>query len=70
MILTMAQAQAIYAAMCELNNVGGRLGCEIDVFTHVKEMASGAIYVSHDTRNSGVERHADQAAFAAAYGLE
>lgn len=71
MILHKSQAEAVYSAMCALNNVGakfnefvfsGRNGPE------VRNMGAGNILV--DDGYEGVERYASQAAFATAYGLQ
>lgn len=65
-ILSAVQAEAVYRAMCELNNVGGRL----EVVIHgvrVKERTSGIIQI--DSKSRG-ELFLNQAAFAAAYGLD
>lgn len=49
MILNKAQAQAVYDAMCELNNVGGLLHCRINkdaaAWIHVKEHMTDEINV-------------------------
>lgn len=76
MILTITQAKAVYKAMCELNNVGARLG-ELDfdglpsgVFITVFDFGTAGIHVKK-TRGGLIrtEGHVNQAAFAAAYGL-
>ncbi len=77
LILNASQAEAVYSAMCVLNNVSAR----IDAFfyaeaIHVREIPDGRI-VTHRTA-SGVpgmsviapEVHASQSAFATAYGLQ
>lgn len=69
MILTQAQAEAVYSAMCTLNNVDGRITCSIQAFITVKETFLGHVYVSHMNRE-GLERYDNQAAFATAYGLQ
>jgi len=69
MILNQAQAEAVYSAMCALNNVSGVIKCRIDAI-EVVEHANRLVVV-----NSGCgagyqsERYEDQAAFATAYGL-
>lgn len=79
-ILTQAQAEAVYSAICALNNVGLRGVAEWEqVFDtgyypkrkeqfEVREQRDGSILV----RILGVdgEAYADQSAFAAAYGLQ
>ena len=67
-ILTQAQAEAVYSAMCALNNVGGRIGAALGDGCMVREDSDGEIYISHDVWR--LEYHADQAAFATAYGLQ
>ena len=70
MILNKAQAEAVYRAMCELNNVGGRISGTI-VFPDdmaVSSWSEGEFTVS--AGNGAGEFYADQAAFAAAYALE
>ena len=69
MILAQAQAEAVYSAMCALNNVAGRINCTVQEFITVKETVLGHVYVSHMNRE-GLERYEDQAAFATAYGLQ
>lgn len=79
MILNKAQAEAVYGAMCILNNVNARVVAEWEqVFDtgyypprkeqfDVRQNLSGSIHV----RIIGVdgESYVDQAAFAAAYNL-
>lgn len=67
MILTPAQAEAVYRAMCELNNIGGRIDARIG-YTRVNETVSVGILVTAPGQST--EQHNDQAAFAAAYGLQ
>lgn len=73
LILNKSQAEAVFSAMCALNNVGMR----IDAFggtdmTHIRETPDGRIVI-HKTiehiDSTRSERHASQAAFATAYGL-
>lgn len=70
-ILTKAQAEAVYRAMCELNNIGGKLTTELQPskdqigLIEVRENKVGEVLVLSDK----CEIHADQAAFAAAHGL-
>lgn len=78
MILNQAQAEAVYSAMCALNNVGGRSHVRINAarggLIHVNELPDGAIQlwrgdaVGYPT--GAIENYADQSAFAAAYGLD
>ena len=67
MILNKSQAEAVYAAMCALNNVGGiyLLNIETPEFS-AKEDTYG---IKLRDVKGVIERHADQAAFAAAYSL-
>ena len=72
MILNKAQAEAIYSAMCALNNVSGRISGTI-VFPDdmaVTCWSEGDSTVSAVDGNGASEYYADQAAFAAAYTLE
>lgn len=81
MILTQAQAEAVYSAMCALNNVTSNSGTEISFvsttergmarFT-VTESAGGEINVTLGpvAKPQAVECFDHQAAFAAAYGLQ
>lgn len=68
-ILNSSQAQAVYAAMCALNNVGGKIdriylqGGQI----RVHEDTTGRIFV--DSKLDGEEFYISQVGFAAAYGL-
>lgn len=77
-ILTRAQAEAVYSAMCALNKVGAKVDVTFgnpDDGIHVHEYkwpGSKNVYVYG--MNMGVvmrdECYADQSAFAAAYGLD
>lgn len=78
MILNQSQAEAVYSAMCALNNVGGRVDARIPedgaVVTRVCDTLSGEIHISIENRivlgsSEIVELHEDQSAFATAYGL-
>lgn len=81
-ILTTGQAEAIYAAMCELNNVGAPLSVRIPTTSRpalesgnlieVYEFEEGPIQVAkiENGKTAVMESHADQSAFAAAYGIE
>lgn len=83
MILTQAQAKAIYDAVVALNNVTAASGTEVSFVgakedgdltrITVSENAGGEISVTIGIKKSILsqsEMHMDQAAFAAAYGLE
>ena len=74
--LTRAQAEAVYTAMCALNNVGGLI---VATFRdnegrgiRVRELAGGTVRVTTDTcgHPSEQERHDNQAAFVTAYNLQ
>lgn len=74
MILNQAQAEAVYSAMCALNNVGGKLDVKIPagngLCTRVFEAMQGIILITEDTSMSiNRERHANQSDFATAYNL-
>lgn len=66
-ILNQAQADALYNAMCHLNNVCGRI--EVSLRNcRVQEYANGSIRIS--TSRGRVEMYDNQSAFATAYGLQ
>ena len=77
MILTQAQAEAVYSAMCALNNVGGILHTRIKAtpgaFIHVNKLPSGHMQLwpgdAGGNPTGPLESHHNQAAFATAYGL-
>ncbi len=66
LILNNEQAEAIYSAMCALNNVGGRL-CRalLNDDIEVSERSNGTIQIF----GADPEQHANQHAFATAYSL-
>ncbi|MDR6216213.1 hypothetical protein [Paracidovorax wautersii] len=69
MILNQAQAEAVYSAMCALNNVSGRC-TELaigDGDAIVQNYTSGTVIVID---GNATERYADQTAFATAYSLQ
>lgn len=73
-ILSQAQAEAVYSAMCALNNVGSTIKAKIPPtedggrWVFVEECEdSGQITLTTGLRT--VARHSNQAAFASAYGL-
>lgn len=76
LILTIQQAQAVYGAMCALNNVSGSVkasiaqgrGDEIRA-TELDDGSISILYVEAG-KAADIERYADQSAFAAAYGLD
>jgi len=66
-ILNQPQAEAVYRAMCELNNVSGRIDVRLQN-GRVNESANGVILVTGYAKPS--EDYSNQSAFAAAYGLQ
>ena len=72
LILTQAQAEAAYSAMCALNNVSSRLMATFEEKLRVVERSCGGIYVLEMLQGewSPSERYDDQAAFATAYSLQ
>lgn len=64
MILSKPQAEAVYSAMCALNNFSAQ-AFDDDVL--VKQQPSGFVTVLHGTVVREV--YANQAAFATAYGM-
>ena len=76
LILNQAQAEAVYGAMCALNNVSARLQAfDLDADgLQVLQRANGTVVVgylvSHAARANILESYADQAAFATTYGLQ
>lgn len=73
LILTTAQAQAVYSAMCALNASGlivGKLMADNDAGQRIEiePFEADGVRVWNSVIGRA-ERHADQAAFAAAYGL-
>lgn len=73
LILTPAQAEAVYSAMCALNNVGGRLSC-VDIgplhrSPQVRCNEAGAVIIESGVTVCRREVHDDQSVFAATYGL-
>lgn len=68
MILTKDQAKAIYTAMCGMNNVSGRILCNIATSIRVQETVSGTVFVQDISREEA-EGYNNQNAFASAYGL-
>lgn len=67
-VLTTAQAEAVYRAMCELNNVGGELSAALHDHIAVHGDDTGRVAVRVGLRT--VEQYRFQADFAAAYGLD
>lgn len=82
MILKKSQAEAIYSAMCALNNVSHTAGVQVSFVAYdddaegpcrltVVEDAGGRVEVLQGPtpKPTAVERHTNYAAFAATYGL-
>ena len=73
-ILTKAQAEAAYSAMCALNNVNALISAFIRTdsgkFIEIHDEGSGIALWSKEIDLPGKETHASQSAFAAAYGLQ
>lgn len=80
MILNQSQAEAVYSAMCALNNVNGRLHARMSgryegSIVHCVEQSGGRgqlqIYWGDPSGNPHglAEHYPNQAAFATAYGL-
>jgi hypothetical protein len=67
LILNKSQAEAVYSAMCALNNVGGLVRIALENDIDVYERDDDTIAVLSD---GPAERHTNQAAFATAYGLQ
>lgn len=80
LILNQSQAEAVYAAMCALNNVGARLsahglGYDADGFAISAEQSeTGLVSIgtgfAPNAERKVLERYASQSAFATAYGLQ
>lgn len=68
MILNQAQAEAVYSAMCALNNVGGI--CGDLTFSEGLRVQWLQCVIVRDGLSGPREEYRNQAAFAAAYGLQ
>ncbi len=74
MILSQPQAEAVYSAMCALNNVNARLHArdvgrtDEGLPIQIHETETGVIVISTGTQV--LERYGTQGRFAAAHGLE
>lgn len=70
-ILNPAQAEAVYSAICALNNVGGSMSSTMETkegrTIHVAASDFGGVVIGHGLRT--IENYKTQAAFAAAYNL-
>lgn len=76
-ILNQPQAEAVYSAMCHLNNVGARVDAFLDKVFHAREMADGRVVIHivpnvtfPGSHNAEPEVYENQSAFATAYGLQ
>lgn len=71
-VLPAPVAEATYSAMCALNKVGARLNSFIDGELSVRQSRDGGVTVLEMLGGDWepCERYEDQAAFAAAYGLQ
>ena len=77
LILNQSQAEAVYNAMCALNNVGAALECLLPLgggkAVRVYEALNASVHVATEAGGrawQSVERHESQSAFATAYGLD
>ena len=75
-ILTPAQSEAVYSAMCALNNVGGRITAQVAIvdagtYVNVYETSLGIVFVTKvcDFDRVDHEEYESQSAFATAYDL-
>ena len=75
-ILNQAQAEAVYNAMCALNNVGAAIDCLLPLgggkAVRVYEALNASVHVATEAGGrawQSVERHESQSAFSTAYGL-
>jgi hypothetical protein len=68
MILTKAQAEAVYSAMCALNNVGGVIG-DLTLRAGLRVQWLSSVTVREGLCGS-FEEYGNQAEFATAYGLQ
>ena len=72
MILNQAQAEAVYSAMCALNNVSAKVKVNLPIGgglgIRVNENL-GVIYITGEGWCSGRETYSNQAEFATAYKL-
>lgn len=70
MILNKSQADAVYSAICALNNIGnvsGEFNLPNDVW--IQSQACGAIRIVPQVHGAKIESFASQFEFATAYGL-
>jgi hypothetical protein len=72
MILSQAQAKAVYAAMCELNDIGARLNAEFDYRAgpqRIKVFDNGLGVFVQFVNWTIAEQYSSQNKFAVAYNL-
>lgn len=70
LILTTAQAQAVYSAMCALNKVCGTAPkIEVDAELVVLRSATGVVIAQRQDGTGWPEYYGDLLAFGTAYGL-
>ena len=69
-ILNKSQAEAVYSAMCALNNIGS-VSSEFKLPNDVWVLAGvlGGVTISTGVYGAKIESHSTQANFASAYGL-
>lgn len=67
-MLTKAEAEMVYSAMCALNNVGGKLAANLES-VRVIETKQG-VTISDNQLSRPQEHYDSQAEFAMAYGLD
>ncbi len=78
MILTQAQAEAVYSAMCAMNNIGGTISASLhtnDWRIHVNALTGNGVGIKATARGVSptvvrTEGYESQAAFASAYGMQ
>lgn len=68
-ILNKAQAEAVYSAMCELNNVSGRINAVMGDRRVAEINGCITVFEYLEGQWEPSERYDNQADFAAAYGL-
>jgi hypothetical protein len=70
MILSQAQAEAVYSAMCALNNIGALYLLRVEYSTYgIRCSIDGVIDVRGGDDSYEIETYANQSEFAAAYNL-
>lgn len=69
-LLNQSQAEAVYSAMCALNNVGGLVDARMENRRVIERSIGIWVYELLEGEWEPGERYASQAEFAAAYGLD